>query len=161
MITQNQMLQQCYPLFQTKGKLFKKYKEVLARRAKEGEKIVTTTSDGEETQNVAHTGDMVVMNQTAAKEQYVMSRKKFKNRYRYICRAEGSYNRYRPQGKVVGVELTQAVMQQLNIEDTFCFEAPWGETMIAKQGDFIVMPTDSKEIYRIARKEFFETYEVF
>ena len=32
--------------------------------------------------------------------------------------------------------------------------------MVLKTGDFIVSPCpDFKEVYRIARKEFFETYE--
>ena len=31
--------------------------------------------------------------------------------------------------------------------------------MIVKKGDFLVSPLDYSEVYRIANKEFFETYK--
>ena len=36
--------------------------------------------------------------------------------------------------------------------------APWGEKMIVKVGDYLVSPLNYSEVYRIAEKEFFETY---
>ena len=40
------------------------------------------------------------------------------------------------------------------------FIAKWGRLMTLKTGDFIVSPLPYlDEVYRIARKEFFETYE--
>jgi len=30
--------------------------------------------------------------------------------------------------------------------------------MVVKKGDFLVSPLDYSEVYRIAKKEFFETY---
>ncbi len=158
-MTQSQVRQKIHPLLQSQGQLYEKHKQIWARRAKVGECIITTTSDGEETQNKADRNDMVVMNQTEAKEEYIMSRKKFKNRYTYIRRAKGPYNLYRSFGKVIGVELTEEVLEQLGWDDTFHFEAPWGASMIAKKGDFMVTPTDTEEVYRIARKEFLETYK--
>ncbi len=159
MTTQAEIQAMFQPLLNEKGQIFQKSKNVFARKAKEGEHIVTITEDGVETQNTASKDDYIVMNQTEASEQYIMSKKKFKNRYGYICRAKGSFNCYASKGRVVGVELTKSLMQQLNLNNPFYFQASWGQKMIAKEGDYIVSPTDSIEIYRIARKEFFETYQ--
>lgn len=158
MITQLEIQAIFQPLLKEKGQIFQKSRNVFARKAKEGEHIVTITGDGVETQNVASKNDYIVMNQTEASEQYIMSKKKFKNRYQYLCRAKGSFNTYTSKGKIVGIELTKNLMQQLNLNNSFYFQAPWGQGMIAKEGDYIVSPTDGTEIYRIARKEFFETY---
>lgn len=158
MITQLEIQTIFQPLLKEKGQVFQKSRNVFARKAKEGEHIVTITGDGVETQNTASKDDYIVMNQTEASEQYIMSKKKFRNRYNYICRAEGSFNSYASKGRVVGVELTEHLMQQLGLSHPFHFQATWGQEMIAKEGDYIVSPTDGTEIYRIARKEFFETY---
>ena len=49
--------------------------------------------------------------------------------------------------------------ENLDITDPFYFEAPWQEKMVAKKGDMICT-TDGSEIYRIARKEFEQTYRI-
>ena len=36
--------------------------------------------------------------------------------------------------------------------------APWGERMVVKSGDYLVAPMNYSEVYRVAEKEFFETY---
>ncbi len=158
MITQAEIQAMFQPLLNEKGQIFQKSKNVFARKAKEGERVVTITGDGIETKNTASKGDYIVMNQTEASEQYIMSKKKFSNRYDYICRAKGSFNCYASKGRIVGVALTPELMSQLNLSNPFYFQAPWGQEMVAKEGDYLVSPTDGTEIYRIARKEFFETY---
>ena len=42
-------------------------------------------------------------------------------------------------------------------KNTFKFKASWGEDMILKQGDFLVV--SSNEVYRIGKKEFESTYK--
>lgn len=42
-------------------------------------------------------------------------------------------------------------------KSTFKFKASWGEDMILKQGDFLVVSSD--EVYRIGQKEFESTYK--
>ena len=39
------------------------------------------------------------------------------------------------------------------------FQAPWKESIVVKPGDFLVISLDKTEIYRVAKKEFTETYE--
>lgn len=138
--------------------MYQKYQSVLARRAKEGEKIESITSGGKETVNRARAGDFVVINQTGAREQYVVSPEKFRERYSFWREAPDGYLEYLPKGKVMAIELTDAVLEYLGLPSEFEYEAPWGERGIAQKGDFLVCPTDESEVYRIGRKEFFETY---
>jgi len=58
---------------------------------------------------------------------------------------------YEPTGKVLAL-----LYQGPTIE----FETSWGASMIMHEDDFLVCPDPRyNEVYRIARKEFFETYE--
>ncbi len=147
------------PQLQEKGELFIKYRCVLARHAREGEQIVTITGDGKETANKANSGDYVVKNTTKAKERYIVPGSKFHKKYVLQKKRKGKkYDRYQPVGKVLGILVTDKVLPELAREKEVYFEAPWGEPMVIKTGDYMVCPPDLSEVYRIARQEFFETY---
>ena len=147
------------PHFKAYGDPYRKYQKIFARKAVNGEEIQTVTADGLETTNTAKEGDIVVKNQTDAQEMYIMGSDKFKARYRYLGEAEDGFSEYEPVGKVVGLELTTGLLTELELAKEFEFIAPWGEKMVAKRGDYLVTPPDYSEVYRVARKEFFETYE--
>lgn len=159
MYTQDEIKQMVFPLLKSKGKSYRKFKKVLARKAKEIERIATVTNDGLETTNQAKTGDYIVKNQTDAGEEYVMSPSKFKDRYKYKKRSKAGYCEYEPKGRIIALEVNKSFLKKFKLENEFYFEAPWGSQMIAKEKDFLVCPIGGDEIYRIARKEFFETYE--
>lgn len=159
MYTQNEIKQMVIPLLKSKGKSYRKFKKVLARKAKEIEPIATITSDGLETTNRARTGDYIVKNQTDAGEEYVMSPQKFKDRYKYKKRSKAGYSEYEPKGRITAMEVNKSFLKKLKLKEEFCFEAAWGSKMVVKEKDFLVCPMGGNEIYRIARKEFFETYE--
>jgi hypothetical protein len=146
------------PVFEAKAKWYKKQTNVFARPAKIGERVATVTSDGLETENIAKQGDYIVRNTTKAKEKYIMSASKFNTRYEWIRKSNRGFDLYASKGKIRAIELTEAMLKALKLGNEFYFEAPWGEKMVAKQGDFIAKPMDEDEVYRIARKEFFETY---
>ena len=146
------------PVIRAKGKTYRKNKNVFARKAKENENIATITDDGIETTNTARAGDYIVKNQTGAGEMYILGRDNFKKRYSYIKRSGGGFSEYRSTGKIIGVEMNAKLLKWLGTPDEFKFRAPWGEAMIVKKDDFLVTPLDFSEVYRIARKEFFETY---
>lgn len=137
---------------------FDKFKEVEAREAKSDEKIVTITGDGVETQNTAKLGDFIVRNTTDAKELYIIRGDKFTSRYELINKGS-LWNRYKAIGSVKGIVVDEELIKELNLSDEFYIIAPWGEKMIVKKGDYLVSPLDYSEIYRIAKKEFFETYK--
>ena len=161
-VTNNQeyFLKSMMPQFKESGKLYRKYKRIYARQTVKNEKIQTVTTDGLETSNTAKEGDFVVKNQTDAQEMYIMGSKKFNERYRLLGEAEDGFSEYEPLGKVIGVELTPNLLTEMGLDTEFEFMAPWGEKMIAKKGDYLVTPPDYSEVYRIARKEFFETYKI-
>ena len=159
MYTQNEIKQMVLPLLKSKGKLYRKFKKVLARKAKELEPISTVTSDGLETTNRAKTGDYIVKNQTDAGEEYVMSSQSFKDRYKYKRRSKAGYSEYEPKGRITALEVNKSFLKKLKLDKEFYFEAAWGSKMTVKEKDFLVCPLSGEEIYRIARKEFFETYE--
>lgn len=157
-ISQIEMSQLFIPYLKKFGKHYIKSKRVWARPAKEGELIQTITSDGLETQNRASKGDFVIKNQTKAGEEYIISGQKFKKRYEFDFELEGDYNSYTSIGTIWAIEVNKEVLSELKLASEFYFQASWGENMIVKECDFIVTQEDFNEVYRIARKEFFETY---
>ena len=157
---QESFLKSMVPQFRESGRLYRKYKKIYARQTLKNEKIETVTSDGLETSNTAKEGDFVVKNQTDAQEMYIVGSEKFNEKYQFLGESEDGFSEYEPLGKVLGLELTTDLLKELGLDAEFEFMAPWGEKMVAKKGDYIVTPPDYSEVYRIARKEFFETYEI-
>ena len=121
-----------------------------ARFAIEGEYIETWTDDGLETTNYAKDGDYVVKNlYTSMQEEYIVSNEMMTQRYDFVYEVtEGGI--YKPTGKVKAAIYSGQEIQ---------FIAKWGRNMTLKPGDMIVTPLPlCKEVYRIAAKEFYESY---
>ena len=159
-ISQAKLMELVVPLIKKQGKLYRKYQKVWAKKAAGGEKIITLTSDGVETANVARKGDMIVMNLTESREKYIVKAKKFEEKYRYEKEVRDGFSQYHPLGKVVAIKLTGDILDLLDRRESFRFMAPWDQPEKARLNDFLVTPPDHSEIYRIAQKEFFETYEL-
>lgn len=159
MYSQSEIKAMVFPSLKEKGITYKKYKAVLARKAVVDEQIQTLTSDGLETTNIAKAGDFIVKNQTEAGEEYIVNAEKFHDRYELKDTIQGAFSIYKPKGRVIALEITTDILTELNLPDSFYFIAPWDEKMIVKKDDFLVSSPDYSEIYRIARKEFFETYQ--
>ncbi|MEO0338309.1 MAG: hypothetical protein AAF242_03755 [Bacteroidota bacterium] len=159
-IKQGKLLTLLRPLMEEKGQLYQKKKNIFARKAKEGEKLDTITDAGYETTNTAKKGDYLVRNQTKAGESYFVSESKFEERYEYLKGVEENFSEYRSKGKIYALELTSALLQNLGLPDTFYFEAPWEKAMLAERNDYLVMPLDYSEVYRIAQSEFSQTYKL-
>ena len=133
------------------GKLYKKFGLISAVIAKGGEYIETWTADGLETTNTANEGDYIVKNlQTEWQETYIISKDSFFNRYDFLYYdINGAI--YKPKGKILA-----SIYQGKDRK----FFAPWGTLMELKTGDFLVTPyPECSGIYRIAAKEFYETYK--
>lgn len=151
-ITQREIYEMFFPYLLENGKDFFKFSLVLARRAIPGEYIETWTADGLETTNFANKFDFVLKNlQTEYQEEYIVSEEMFFKRYKFFYFTDDVHAVYIPTGKVLAAIYFG--------EDT-SFIANWGRPMALKSGDFLVSPYPGlKEIYRIAAKEFFETYQ--
>lgn len=161
--SQAEMQQIFLPKLLSDGSKFKKFRNVFARPAVAGEKIETFTSDGKETECVAQEGDYVIQSQTEAREEYLLSKEKFQKRYVRANNlpfkdgfSEHVWCDYKPIGTVVAIEFHPF---EAEMSDPLYFEAPWLESMVLKKGDMIATQ-DGKEIYRIARKEFEQTYRI-
>ncbi|MEN0050217.1 MAG: hypothetical protein AAF806_24340 [Bacteroidota bacterium] len=146
------------PLLEEKGKNYQKNKNVYARKAQKGERVETITKDGLETSNTAKEDSYVIRNQTNAQEQYIIGASKFEQRYQWLNKVDDKWSEYRSQGKIRALEVSEELLEKLDLSDPFYFIAAWGERMIARKGDFLACPKGAAEVYRIARKEFFETY---
>lgn len=160
MRTQNEMKQMVLPLLKTKSKVYRKVKKIFARRAKGRETIITITHDGKETTNKAKPGDYIVKNQTEAGEEYILKPQKFRSRYNYSKRSKAGYSEYEPTGRIYAIEVNRRLLKKFNVKSRFYFEASWGSKMVVKEKDFLACPVGEEEVYRIARKEFFETYQL-
>lgn len=148
MLSQVEMINKYASNIMTEGKLYKKYKQVMARLGVVGEEIITITDSGVETKNtVKEAGDMVVQNSTLASEQYIISAKKFADRYEGP-EAVAEWQVYMPKGKVNAIIYDGEDME---------FMASWGEAMTLKKGDMLCS-TDGSEVYRIGLSEFQATY---
>lgn len=158
-MTQREMLDFFLPILKEEGKIYRKKTLVKAKKAVEGQVVLTHTSDGEETRNTAQSGDWLVENQTSVKENYLVNAVTFERKYSLKNSLGDGWGCYQPIGKVFAIPFSERFLHELKLNDFLEFQAPWKETMIIKPGDFLVIPTDAIEIYRIAKKEFGETYE--
>ncbi len=154
------MLTHFSPIMESQGKRFKKRSLVRAKKAETGLHVVTQTSDGFETQNTAEKGDWLVENQTSAKERYLVKAETFEKKYTLMHSLGNGWGCYRPKGEIFALEVSSLDLEKIGGKESLEFQAPWKESVIVKPGDFLVIPVDKNEIYRIARKEFNETYEL-
>lgn len=156
--SQDELLTKLKPILK-ESQTYEKFKEINAKSAQGGELIKTITTDGLETQNTAKEGDYIVRNTTDAKEMYIIKKAKFEKRYEYKGDIDETWKLYKAVGKIKGIRINDEFLKSFDLEDEFYFMAPWGEEMVVKKGDFLVSPLDYLEVYRIAEKEFFETYK--
>lgn len=107
--------------------------------------VVTVLPDGKETSNTAEKGDIIMSG--VSREKYVIKAAKFPKLY------AGSI------GRTVTPEQSPRMVARYTGSQTITFQAPWGEQMILKNGDYVVREADGKGYYRIAKAEFEKTYE--
>jgi len=159
--TQQEIQNTFLPLLKEKGGNYQKSKNIFARSTIKGEKIISITSDGSESINIAKDSDsFVVKNQTSAQEKYIVLGPIFRQKYELLRAAKDGFSEYESKGQIKAIKLTGRLWEQLQFTNNqIYFEAPWGEASILKKHDYMVCPPDYSEVYRIARKEFWETYK--
>ena len=159
-ISQESILKELKPKLE-KAPTYEKYKIIYARKAIAGEEIKTYTSDGLETKNISSNGDFVVKNTTNAQEMYILTKEKFDKRYKFSKKLDNTWNIYKPIGIIKAVLVDDNLLKNLKIdENEFYIITSWNEKMIVKKDDYLVSPMEYNEVYRIANKEFFETYKL-
>lgn len=149
---------------ESKGSKYFKHKEVYIRPATHGEKVESITSDGLETVKIASSEDYVVTNQTSAREKYVISKNTFE-KYECVNETECIY-KMNEQYVISALPFTKENFPEL-FEKTFFneldkpyiyIEAAWGESQKVLEGDYLIL--NEREIYRVGKIEFEETYEI-
>jgi hypothetical protein len=144
-----------------KGQTYLKTAKVIARLTTPGQYVETITSDGLETSIVAKAGDYLVTNMTESQEAYLVPGSAFEQKYQFLDQIEGSDKAiFQSRGKVMAIRINESLLKTLRLTAPFEFMAPSGQPMSANMGDFLAVPIQPKlEVYRIAEKEFHETYE--
>ncbi|MEP1472306.1 MAG: hypothetical protein ABJK25_15160 [Halieaceae bacterium] len=159
-LTQEDLLQRLEKSFVESGRCCKKIQPVLARPAVEGERVVTITSSGVETENFARADSFVIKNLTSAGEQYIVSRKTLEGRYGLQARRDERWSEYLPVGRIMAIVVNDSVLEALQMPSSFKIMASWGQLQKVCEGDILASPLpDNKEVYRIDRKEFDQTYQ--
>lgn len=159
MITQQEMLAHFLPIIEKMGKMYRKKSLIKAKKATPGSVVYTKTSDGVETKNIAQIEDMLVQNQTSSEEEYLVKPETFKLKYEMVDSLGGGWACYKPKGFMIAYEITEEDLQSFGVVERIEFATPWKDTMFVRKGDFLVTPEKRNEIYRVARKEFLETYQ--
>ncbi|MGM0947098.1 MAG: hypothetical protein ACQEW9_18130 [Bacteroidota bacterium] len=158
-ISQKNMLDYFLPKVEREGKKFKKKTLIKAKSTQAGLEIVTKTSDGIESKNVSEEGDYLVENQTSTGEKYLVRKKMFERKYEIKQALSEGWAVYAPKDFIWAVQLSSGDLTHFGQTDILDFMAPWDELIIAKAFDYLVLPPEKDEIYRIAKKEFEETYQ--
>ncbi|WP_297334976.1 hypothetical protein [Algoriphagus sp.] len=158
-ITQANMLEFFLPKVEKEGKRFKKNALIKAKLAPQGMEVVTETSDGIQTKNVAEEGDYIVENQTSTREIYLVRKKAFERKYEITQSLSQGWATYQLREFIWAIQISAQDIHHFGADGVLDFMAPWGELITAKPEDFLVLPPEKNEIYRIAHKEFKETYQ--
>jgi hypothetical protein len=125
-----------------------KGKEAHFREAEPGEKVITITSDGEETRNTADAGDKIATGPNG--EEYIVTQDKFEDLY-------GDWDGpgdYRPK---------QKDREFFYVYEPVVLEAPWGEDQKldgSPDNPAVVMMLGEDDRYGVGPDEFEKTYDV-
>ncbi|MGL4630586.1 MAG: patatin-like phospholipase family protein [Leadbetterella sp.] len=166
-IKQKDLIQLYSNHIKSNGQTYKKIKGVYAVEAVGGELVESITSGGFETKAIAPKGSFIVTNDTTAKEQYIIQKIKFETIYEKT--REPNYYEKKDNFHITGLEFTRENFLEILNKNVYneqqnkevYIETAWHESQVLKEGDMLVSNKvdDREEIYRIARKEFEETYQ--
>lgn len=160
-VSQVELVSKILPEIISNGECYVKHGKVQARQAEAGEEVVSVTSDGRETSNVAEAGDYLVRNATETQECYLVSGDTFNKRYARLSNLDDNWALYHAIGEVRAIEIDDAILAHVNKSKTFYILAPWGSPQRVNPGDYFVSTLpDLKEVYRIGRREFGQTYQL-
>eukprot|EP00930_Biecheleria_cincta_P035789 TRINITY_DN24592_c0_g2_i1.p1 TRINITY_DN24592_c0_g2~~TRINITY_DN24592_c0_g2_i1.p1 ORF type:complete len:311 (+),score=59.05 TRINITY_DN24592_c0_g2_i1:50-982(+) len=158
-----------------RGTRFRKTQRAYLRPAIEGEAVETILDGKVETTNKAKKGDWIVRANTSSKEMYILSPEKFFHAYdvdsSFVITdahdaeeltAQG-FKSYAPKMRIIAMKVT--AQDLLLYFPCGRFMASWGQPMLIEEADYICgaliseeLASGLKEVYRIERSAFQETY---
>lgn len=158
-VEQELLMSKILPQMDRAENVYRKQGEVEARLAIEGEEIISITDSGEEASQHAREGEIVVRNNTDAKEVYLVEAEVFEKRYDSAKPVAAEFQYYEAAGKSLAFEIDHEMSTLLGVGAEFYIIAPWGTEQYAQEGDYFVCPLPEKgEIYRVGKPEFESTY---
>lgn len=159
MYSQQEIIAHFFVLLKENGQRYTKKSLIRAKKASPGTLVVTRTSDGQAFENTAVPGDWLIENQTAVAEHYLLKETIFSKKYSIHQALGEGWGAYRALGQVYAKQLTPQEIKDFTGAQKIDFEGPQNKTVNLQLGDYMVIPTDKSEVYRITEKEFLQTYE--
>ncbi len=149
-VSQELLMSRVLPLVDQPENEYRKVGSVEARLALEGEEITSITSAGEETSFCAGKRDVVVRNDTNAKELYIVRMEIFEQRYEIESALNNEFQAYEATGKSLAIQINHEITTYLGVGVTFFINPTWPAEQYVEEGDYFVCPLPWKnEIYRV------------
>ena len=159
MYSQHEIISHFFTILKETGQCYTKRSLIRAKKANPGTLVITRTSDGQAYENTANPGDWLIENQTAVSEHYLMKEATFSKKYSLHQALGEGWGAYSALGQVYAKQLTPQEIKDFSGAQNIDFEGPQYKTINLQLGDYMVIPTDKSEVYRITEKEFLQTYE--
>lgn len=156
--SQHEIIAHFFDLLKRDGQRYSKKSLTIAKKATPGTVVLTKTSDGQRIETTAKPGDWLVENQTATKEHYLVSDATFQKKYQLRQALGEGWGSFQSLGQVYALKVQEKDFAHFGDLQELEFQGPREKTVLLLPGDYLVIPVDQSEAYRIAAKEFEETY---
>jgi hypothetical protein len=156
--SQPEIIAHFFDLLKQDGQRYSKKSLTIAKKATPGTVVLTETSDGQRIETTAKPGDWLVENQTATKEHYLVSEATFTKKYKLRQALGEGWGSFESLIQVYALKVQEKDLAPLGNPTQLEFQGPREKTVLIHPGDYLVIPMDQSEAYRITAKEFEETY---
>ena len=158
LFSQHEIIAHFFDLIKRHGQRYSKKSLTIAKKATPGTLILTETSDGQRIETIAKPGDWLVENQTATQEHYLVSQATFTKKYKLRQALGEGWGSFESLIQVYALKVQEKDLAPFGNPTQFEFQGPREKSVLIHPGDYLVIPVDQTEAYRITAKEFGETY---
>ena len=155
--SQPEIISHYFDLLKREGKRYSKKSLTKAKKATPGTVVLTETSDGQRLETTAKPGDWLVENQTATKEHYLVSEATFSKKYQLRQALGNGWGSFQSIVPVYALKVGENDLEPFGNPNQLEFKGPREKSVFIHPGDYLVIPVDQSEAYRITAKEFEET----
>ena len=156
--SQPEIISHYFDLLKQEGKRYSKKSLTKAKKVTPGTVVLTETSDGQRLEATAKPGDWLVENQTATKEHYLVSEATFSKKYQLRQALGDGWGSFQSMVPVYALKVGEKDLEPFGNPNQLEFQGPREKSVFIHPGDYLVIPVDQSEAYRITAKEFEETY---
>lgn len=158
LFSQHEIIAHFFDLIKRKGQRYSKKSLTIAKKATPGTLVLTETSDGQRIETIAKPGDWLVENQTATQEHYLVCQATFTKKYKLRQALGEGWGSFESLIQVYALKVQEKDLAPFGNPTQLEFQGPREKTVLIHPGDYLVIPVDQSEAYRITAKEFEETY---